>query len=631
MSRRAALGRVLPFVATCRRGAARACAIGGRKMRSWIRRRALTGTVSFCLLASVVACPPTSAHAVSSISIAADLDSADAVPLGYLPAPESYGPFQVAEILELSDELQLLDGSVSAGEALVSSGLPRDPLTHIEGFVYGFGNYLHVVGIVGNPTSKAYNFVQVTCEFLDGAGRVLHTEQKFATEYRLAPGEHVSFKSMVYWPEAPIEGLWARASATGVPEVSRTPVRLTLVSESVWVSLGARNYSLVFRNDSMYTVEQPRVGGWEWDSSGSVVDTLFGADFSTQIPPGGTWSVEVNGFNQGASVQGYYVQCQAQRVVAGAGGAISVAGQNRVETAIRASRLAFGPGSVDTVVIATGQNWPDALGGTALAGAVDGPVLLVSTDSLPGSVATEIARLGANRAIILGGTSAVGRKVETALNNHPSIKKVERIAGNDRYQTADRVALRVIKGMGSDYDGMAFVATGENFPDALAAAPLAAAKGWPLFLANPARGLSASTRSAMAAVQEAVILGGTAVVPQATQDTIGAMSGKTTRRLQGPDRYGTAVAVANYAVTHHWHTWERVGITTGVNFPDALAGGVLQGKADSVMLLTSPERLNPRTASALRSHSLKIDTVTFFGGNAAVSSSVRGAVDSIIK
>jgi putative cell wall-binding protein len=97
------------------------------------------------------------------------------------------------------------------------------------------------------------------------------------------------------------------------------------------------------------------------------------------------------------------------------------------------------------------------------------------------------------------------------------LEDVERIFGNDRYQTADAVALRTIEVLGPSYDGTAFVATGGNFPDALAAAPLAAAQGWPLFLAHPTGGLLPGTVAAMGAVEEALILGGTGAVSSAVE------------------------------------------------------------------------------------------------------------------
>lgn len=313
-------------------------------------------------------------------------------------------------------------------------------------------------------------------------------------------------------------------------------------------------------------------------------------------------------------------------------GAINIAGSDRFSTAVRASKEAYPVGgSVDTVVIATGRNWPDALGGTALAGVIDGPILLVDTDVVPSVVHDEITRLGAKNAIILGGTAAVDIKVENALK----VKlegEVERLSGSNRYATADRIAKRVIAEQAGGYDGQAFVATGGNFPDALAAAPLAAAKGWPLYLADPATGLTAGTKAAMAGVDRALVLGGEAVVSGPVEAELKAMFGEgSVERVDGPNRYATAVAVAGYGVKHAGLHWGLVGITTGENFPDALAGGVVQGKAGSVMLLTRSYVLETATASAIKGNKGDIDTVTYFGGANAVSPTVREAVANALK
>ncbi len=314
---------------------------------------------------------------------------------------------------------------------------------------------------------------------------------------------------------------------------------------------------------------------------------------------------------------------------------IEVAGNDRFLTAIEASIRAY-PDGLDkggkrTVVIATGMNWPDALGGTALAGALDGPVLLVGS-TLSGAVANEIRRLDAERAIVLGGTGAVSETVESSLETLLGQDNVERLDGADRYQTADKVALRTIAEGDPGYDGTAFVATGANFPDALAAAPLAAAEGWPLFLANPATGLTSASKAAMGRVDRVFVLGGEAVVkPETESYLVGRFGDDKVKRLAGVDRYETAVVVANHAVTKEGHVWDRVGITTGENFPDALAGGVVQGKAGSVMLLTNTATLNTRTAQALSANKGSIDTVTFFGGTGAVSADVRAAVAGVLQ
>ncbi|MHB9002858.1 MAG: tandem-95 repeat protein, partial [Coriobacteriia bacterium] len=313
---------------------------------------------------------------------------------------------------------------------------------------------------------------------------------------------------------------------------------------------------------------------------------------------------------------------------------IALSGPTRFDTAVAISLAAYPlklPADGErTVVIATGRNWPDALGGTALAGVLDGPILLVDTASIPSSVVNEIERLGAERAIILGGTSAVGVQVEQALAaQFGDADAVKRIAGSNRYETAERIAAAVIAAQ-PDYDGTAFVATGGTFPDALGAAPLAASQGWPLYLSHPVTGLSRSTKAAMAPVERVLVLGSTSAVSTRDYDFLyGAFNGAV-ERLDGINRYETAVTVATWGVEHAYLGWNRVGIATGVDFPDALAGGVLQGSVGSVMLLTRPTALDGYAASALAAHNAEITTVTYFGGTNVLSSALRDSVESLV-
>lgn len=306
---------------------------------------------------------------------------------------------------------------------------------------------------------------------------------------------------------------------------------------------------------------------------------------------------------------------------------IEVAGSNRYATAVEASKLAF-PDGASTVIIATGRNWPDALGGTALAGAVDAPILLVDGDKVPAAVMDEIVRLKATYAIILGGPAAVGPAVEAVLKEKLD---VDRIAGENRYETADAVALRVIEELGPHFEGRVFLATGQNFPDALAAAPVAAAKGWPLFLSHPTEGILPGTRQAMVDVEYVAILGGTAVIDEAVEEELqDGLGDEYVQRISGGDRYETAVKVAQFATAHLGLDWNRVGITTGQDFPDALAGGVVQGKAGSVMLLTKPGHLEEMPAAVLHANATDIWAVTYFGGPAAITPAVREAVDVLL-
>jgi putative cell wall-binding protein len=226
----------------------------------------------------------------------------------------------------------------------------------------------------------------------------------------------------------------------------------------------------------------------------------------------------------------------------------------------------------------------------------------------------------------------VAPAVETALAAKLGATNVRRLGGPTRYETAELIARAVKTKVGANYDGTAFVATGLNFPDALAGSPLSAAGPWPIFLA-PATGMTPSTLATMndIGVTDVLILGGTGVVSQIIEDGFAARVAGDVTRLAGPTRYETAVEVASYGADEAGLRWNGVALATGENFPDALAGGPLQGRARSVMLLTHTSFLTPATGSALQDEARNIATVRFLGGPGAITQDVRDDVKAILE
>ncbi|MDO8987773.1 MAG: cell wall-binding repeat-containing protein, partial [Coriobacteriia bacterium] len=194
-----------------------------------------------------------------------------------------------------------------------------------------------------------------------------------------------------------------------------------------------------------------------------------------------------------------------------------ISGATRTATAVELSKEAF-PDPLDgdrAVVIASGYGWADALPASALAGVVDGPLLLVAKDSVPAEVATEISRLGAIKAYIVGGEAVVAASVKTELQNRGLT--VERVSGANRYATSEQIALKV-KSLDPDAASIVFVATGMNFPDALAASSIAANTHHPILL-TPKEALSLEGKRALDALNptSAYVLGGTGAVSTAVQ------------------------------------------------------------------------------------------------------------------
>jgi len=314
----------------------------------------------------------------------------------------------------------------------------------------------------------------------------------------------------------------------------------------------------------------------------------------------------------------------ATAVSIGLGATDRVAGDDRYLTAIESSKANFADGTVNTVVVATGKNFADALSASGLAGTFGSPVLLVK-DTVTPELKAELDRLGATDILLIGGSAVVPNAVKTALE---ASYTVEPVFGADRYETAADVAEK-IEASGGTTDTV-FIARGDNFADALSAAPYAWSQRMPVLLVKTT-GVPAATSNALSLLgtTDAVVVGGTAAVPVSVFNSIDGTLGGTVDRWSGADRYATAAVVADNAVLAGWATWNYVGLTTGTNFPDALGGGAATGANGGVMLLTAPTALSPATQAALSANADLIDLVNLFGGTAAVSGDVLDAVQAI--
>jgi putative cell wall-binding protein len=299
---------------------------------------------------------------------------------------------------------------------------------------------------------------------------------------------------------------------------------------------------------------------------------------------------------------------------------------------VQAALTAFPEGARDVVVV-TSMDWPDALGGAALAGALHAPVLLTHPDGLDDAVEDCVMRLGAERAWIVGGAAAVSPAVEEDLAGHLGEGAVTRIGGRDRYETASLVASAAVGIAGASWDGNVFLATGAGFADALAASPLAAARGWPILLVP--KGARTVPRALATALRElgardVIVLGGPAAVSEGVAAGADDLVSGGVERIAGADRYGTALAVARYGVESAGLTWDGLALANGTQFADALAGGVMQGARGSVLLLTPGASLDSGVETQLDAEREGVFDVSFLGGTAALSQSVRDRVRELV-
>jgi putative cell wall-binding protein len=206
----------------------------------------------------------------------------------------------------------------------------------------------------------------------------------------------------------------------------------------------------------------------------------------------------------------------------GANPVTRIAGQTRYETAAAVVEYvvdAAGGGLADsyrTVLVANGENFPDALAGGALAYR-NGHLLVLSRPPAAPKVSRDaIGDLRANCAVLLGGPVALSNVVGSQVNEDLTGQGCgfDRLGGADRYETAASIADRMRFTAGSPT--RVVLASGINFTDALVAAPLAA-RNTPILFTSP-RGLPAATTAWLQAnrgtLTQIQILGGTSAVPQ---------------------------------------------------------------------------------------------------------------------
>lgn len=281
-----------------------------------------------------------------------------------------------------------------------------------------------------------------------------------------------------------------------------------------------------------------------------------------------------------------------------------IGGTDRYATAVAVSSGAFKQS--DYAIIATGDSFPDALSAAPLAKKYNAPILLTDSKTLTTSVSSELDRLAVKNVFIVGGTGAVSKDVENSITQKGIT--VVRLAGSDRYDTS----LQIAKHLGAN--NQVFVATGDNFPDALSIASYAAAKGIPIILSSQSSGLSLEEAAYIknSGVTKAYVIGGPGVVASSVLYSL-----PSAERIYGNDRYKTNLAVINKFSSDF--NLDTTYFATGENFPDALSGSAAAALTNSPMLLIGGEEKD--TDSYIRSNLPSMKNKKVLGGDGVLPAS----------
>jgi putative cell wall-binding protein/Tol biopolymer transport system component len=290
-----------------------------------------------------------------------------------------------------------------------------------------------------------------------------------------------------------------------------------------------------------------------------------------------------------------------------------IGGADRYAASAAVSRATF-PTGVPVAYIASGQGFADALPGSAMAGRQSGPVLLVTKDVVPAVISDELRRLQPGRIVILGGTNTVSDSVESSLASFAG--KVVRVAGKDRYTGSALISATTAETDGAIHIGQkVFIATGENYPDALAASAAAGYVSAPVLLTQP-DSITPEVLTEIRRLRTAFIevVGGTNSVAPAVLDRLAEIAPVT--RYDGLNRYETAAKVAVMFTEP-----ERiVYIASGETYPDALSGSAAAVQSSSPVLLVSKATVPAATVAELQR--LKPTRIVVVGGPNTVADSV---------
>ena len=290
---------------------------------------------------------------------------------------------------------------------------------------------------------------------------------------------------------------------------------------------------------------------------------------------------------------------------------------------------------ISTVVV-NGNNFPDGLA----ASVIGNRILMVEQNSIPASTQAFFDAVNNDPfdsiggILVVGGSAAVSDAVLEQLDAINGAEDTVRIFGADRYATALALADAYAESFEDEpgFNGFPVVlATGTNFPDALAAGSI----GLPIVL-NRGDSLLPEVREFFESgrVREVYIAGGASAIPASVEDEIRGL-GLVVERLGGDNRDETAVALTNiYDLIVEGdvdisQVLPNVIVVNGLRFADALAAGPFTRRVAATILTVRTNSIPPATAGFHVADCSTIQEIYAVGGASVISDAVTaGAVEA---
>lgn len=326
-----------------------------------------------------------------------------------------------------------------------------------------------------------------------------------------------------------------------------------------------------------------------------------------------------------------------------------ISGTGRYETSAATIKEALNGYTPSIAVLASGENFADALAADGLAGALSDkneeivPVLLTAKDKLPAATAELIKSWEPtiDTIYIVGGPNSVSNDIIMDLKDNYQVRKVTRLAGADRTETANTVYTAAKDE--ANYGDTAIVATGSSAADAISVSSASYAYGYPLFLTVNGE-LSEKSLGIIEAsgFSRVLILGGKNSVSAATEDALG-NSVADVERLSGANRYETSLAIADYftqisqeglAKAYNSHLYlNKTAFTSGNDkaYTDALSAGLLAGIHTAPVILVDDKATDASIFVGLYYPTQRVDDnnvtgIYFIGGENSIAPATVNAI-----
>lgn len=297
-----------------------------------------------------------------------------------------------------------------------------------------------------------------------------------------------------------------------------------------------------------------------------------------------------------------------------------VSGWDRYETSVNANKRYMNQANGNLAIIASGDDFKTALYGSYMASALKVPFFVNPNRGIRTDILKELKRLNVKRVYVMGTYKTLSKSVDNTLRYHGI--KVERFF-DGKYVQGYKMSLDQLIDMNISETFQGYYMRGDlsgyilinnnKYADLLSITPFASEL--------------AREGAALADVHQFdylhhgyidefnFVIGGYNSVPSRFD------SRRPYGRLYGPNRYDTAVEIANSYGYYLYKDIKTVVLVNGENYPDALSSGLVATQNNGAVLLTHQNRLNTSTKEYIEDKNIK--NIIIVGGEKSVSKNVE--------